>query len=82
MKALYRYLEEESKVRITSGNLFGAIPIGHSVYFKEKHEHIKIVLNLLRYSGHIWVIFVELKMVNCLLGQQEGYKKYLCFRCL
>ena len=35
-----------------NGNLFGAIPIGPSVYLKEKHEHIKVVLDLLKYDDH------------------------------
>ena len=65
-----------------NGNLFGAIPIGPSVYLKEKHEHIKIVLDLLKYDDHKCVICVEQKMVNYLLGQQGGYTKYPCFLCL
>ena len=63
------------------GNLFGAIPIGHSFYSKEKHEHIK-ALDLSKYDDHKWVIYVDLKMVNFLLGQQGGYTKYPCFLCL
>ncbi|XP_076031939.1 uncharacterized protein LOC143019842 [Oratosquilla oratoria] len=34
------------------GNIFGAIPIGHSVHLKEKYEHIKTVLELLKYEEH------------------------------
>ena len=63
-------------------NSFGAIPIGHSVYLKKKHEHIKVVLNLLKYDDHKWVIYADLKMVNFLLGQQGQYTKYPCFLCL
>ena len=37
-------------VLLHNGNLFGAIPIGHSVYLKEKHEHIKEVVDLLKYD--------------------------------
>ena len=65
-----------------NGNLFEAIPIGPSVYLKEKHEHIKVVLDLLKYDDHKCVICVEQKMVNYLLGQQGGYTKYPCFLCL
>lgn len=64
------------------GNIFGAIPIGHSVHLKEKYEHIKTVLELLKYGEHKWIIGVDLKMVNFLLGQQSGYTKCPCFICL
>ena len=69
-------------VLLHNGNLFGAIPIGHSVQLKEKYENIKTVLDLLKYDEHKWVICVDLKMVNFLLGQQGGYTKYPCFLCL
>ena len=75
------FIDSLKYVLLHSGNLFGAIPIGHSVYLKEKHEHIK-VLDLLKYDDHKWVICVDLKMVNFLHGQQRGYKKYPCFLCL
>ena len=65
-----------------NGNIYGAIPIGHSVHLKEQYEHIKLVLDLLQYKEHNWVICVDLKMVNFLLGQQGGYTKYPCFLCL
>lgn len=63
------------------GNKYGAIPIGHSVNMKEKYEEIKKVLELINYNEHNWVICVDLKMVNFLLGQQSGYTKYPCFLC-
>ena len=63
-------------------NLFGAIPIGHSIYLKKKHEHIKVVLDLLKYDDHKWVRCVDLKMAIFLLGQQGRYTKYPCFLCL
>ena len=69
-------------VLLHNGNLFGIIPIGHSVYLKEKHEHVKVVLDLLKYDDHKWVVCGELKMVNFLLGQQGEYTKYQCFLCL
>ena len=31
---------------------------------------------------HYWVIYVDLKMVNFLLGQQSGYTKFPYFLCL
>ena len=65
-----------------NGSLFGAIAIGHSVYLKDKHEPITVVLHLLKYDDHKWVIYVDLNMINLLLGQQGGYTKYQCFLCL
>ena len=35
------------------GNLFYAIPIGHSVYLKGKQEHMKVVLDFLKYDDYI-----------------------------
>lgn len=50
------------------GNIFGAIAIGHSVHLKEKYEHIKTILELLKYKEHKWIVCVDIKMVNYLLG--------------
>ena len=69
-------------VLLHNGNIYGAIPIGHYMHLKEQYEHIKLVLDLLQYKEHSWVICVDLKMVNFLLGQQGGYTKYPCFLCL
>ena len=41
-----------------------------------------MVLQKLDYDSHQWLICVDLKMVNLLLGQQSGYTKYPCFICL
>ena len=69
-------------VLLHNGNLFGAIPIGHSVYLNEKHEQIKLVLDLLNYEDHKWVICMNLKIVDLLLGKQGGYTKCPCLLCL
>lgn len=69
-------------VLLHNGNAYASVPIGHSVILKEKYEHIKTVLELLKYKDHNWIICVDLKMVNFLLGQQGGYTKYPCFLCL
>ena len=58
---------------------YGSIPIGHSVTLKENYENIKVVLERLKYCVHQWLICVDLKMVNFLLGQQGGHTKYPCF---
>lgn len=68
-------------VLLHNGNIYGSIPIGHSVTLKEKYANIKVVLERLKYHDHEWLICVDLKMVNFLLGQQGGYTKYPCFLC-
>lgn len=69
-------------VLLHNGNRFGAIPIAHSTKMKEEYDTIALVLQKIKYQEHRWVICVDLKMVNFLLGQQGGYTKYPCFLCL
>ena len=37
------------------------------------------MIKQIKYVGHNWVICVDLKTLNFLLGQQSGYKKSQCF---
>ena len=69
-------------VLLHNGNKFAPVPIGHSTKMKEEYDGIKFVLEKLNYNTHKWLICVDLKMVNFLLGQQSGYTKYPCFLCL
>lgn len=69
-------------VLLHNGNKYGSIPIAHSTKMKEEYENIAVVLDKIKYNDHQWVICVDLKMVNFLLGQQGGYTKYPCFLCL
>ena len=41
-----------------------------------------MVIDLLRYHEHNWIICVDLKMVNFLLGQQHGFTKFPCYLCM
>ena len=66
-------------VQFHNGNMFGAIPIAHSVMAKETYERVKRVLDLISYHQHKCIVCVDLKMVCFLLGQQFGYTKYPCF---
>ena len=68
-------------VLLHNSNQYGSIPIGHSVTLKENYENIKVVLERLKYCVYQWLICVDLKMVNFLLGQQGGHTKYPCFLC-
>lgn len=69
-------------VLLHNGNKFGSIPIAHSTKLKEEYNNIALVIEKILYKDHGWVICVDLKMVNFLLGQQGGYTKYPCFLCL
>jgi hypothetical protein len=69
-------------VLLHNGNDFGAVPVGHSVHLRETHDDIRVVMDLLKYHEHNWIMCVDLKMVNFLLGQQKGYTKFPCFLCL
>ncbi|KAL4709243.1 hypothetical protein ACJJTC_010543 [Scirpophaga incertulas] len=68
-------------VLLHNGNKYGSIPIDHSTQMKEEYDTIALVLKKIKYYEHQWVICVDLKMVNFLLGQQSGYTKYPCFLC-
>jgi hypothetical protein len=69
-------------VLLNNGNKYGSVPIGHSTRMKEEYKAIFLVLEKINYQEHEWVICVDLKMVNFLIGQQSGYTKYPCFLCL
>lgn len=52
-----------------------------STKVEEEYPTISLVMNKIKYMEHNWVICVDLKMVNLLLGQ-SGYTKHLIFICL
>ncbi|QQP48982.1 Uncharacterized protein FKW44_009477 [Caligus rogercresseyi] len=62
-------------VLLHNGNQFASIPLAHSTTLKEKYEAVKYVLDKIQYEQHKWIICVDLKMVNFLLGQQSGFTK-------
>ena len=68
-------------VLLNNRNKLAGVPVGHSVVLKEYYHTIKMVLEKLCYSVHNWMICVDFKMANFLLGQQSGYTKYPCFLC-
>ncbi|PZC80047.1 hypothetical protein B5X24_HaOG215516 [Helicoverpa armigera] len=69
-------------VLLHNGNKYACVPIGHTTKLKEEYQNIKMVLEKISYAQHQWLVCVDLKMVNFLLGQQGGYTKYPCFICL
>ena len=62
------------RVLLHNGNVYGAVPVGHSVHLR---ENIKMLIDLCKYHEHNWSICNWiLKMVNFLLGQQKGFAKF------
>ena len=55
-------------VLVHNSNRYAPIPIGHSTSLKEKHDAMKTILQHIKYEHHQWVICVDLKMMNFLLG--------------
>ncbi|CAG9785945.1 unnamed protein product [Diatraea saccharalis] len=74
--------DELVHLEANNGNKFGSLPIAHSTKRKEEYTKIALILDKIKYVEHNWLICVDLKMVNFLLGQQSGYTKYPCFLCL
>ena len=50
-------------VLLQNRNIYGCIPIGHSVTIKEEYGNIKLILERLKYGNHQWLFCVDLKMV-------------------
>lgn len=69
-------------VLLHNTNKHGSVPIAHSTSLKEEYQNISLVLEKIKYQDHKWLICVDLKMVNFLLGQQGGFTKFPCFLCL
>ena len=67
---------EAWSVLLHNENECASIPVGYSVTLKESYENVKDRLETLKYTDHGWMICVDLKMMNFLLGQQGGYTKY------
>ena len=61
---------------------YGGVSVSLSVHLRETYDDIKAVSNLLKYYEHNWILFVDLKMVSFLLGQQRGFTNYPCHLCM
>ena len=58
-----------------------SIPIAHTVYMKEIHKNMDLLLTAISYSRYGWKICGVLHGVGLLLGIQSGYTKFCCFLC-
>ena len=48
----------------------------------ETYENREILLKLIKYNEHNWLICADLKVVALIFGLQGGYTKFPCFLCL
>ena len=76
----WRFVIDSSKRRLKcvllhNGNKFISVPISHAIKLKEKDQNTKFVLEKISYAIHQWSVYVDLKMMNFLLGQQGWYTK-------
>ena len=55
---------------VAMGNSYVSMPVGHFTTSKERDESLQIVCQKLAYEEHQWLLCVDRKMVNCLLGSK------------
>lgn len=63
-------------------NKHPAVPIGYSHSLGESYESMKLLLDCINYSQHLWVICADLKVITIILGLQGGFTKFMCYWCL
>lgn len=71
--------ESLKAVLLHNGNDFAAIPIAHTTVMKESYESFKFILEKIDYKFHKWLICDDFKMIQMVLGLQQGFTKYPCF---
>lgn len=64
-------------VLLHNGNLFGSIPIIHSVHLKESYENLKALLKNVNHEKHSWTICGDLKINGMLLGTQKCHVSFV-----
>jgi hypothetical protein len=48
---------------------------------KESYDNTKLLLNCVNYKKYQWQLYGDLKVVDVLLGLQQGYTTFCCFLC-
>lgn len=64
------------------GNKYPSVPIIYGTDIVENYSNMEIILKLINYDSHKWVICCDLKVVAILMGLKKGYSKHQCFLCL
>ena len=67
---------------IHNGNEFPTIPVAYTTIFKESRFSVEKIFEKLQYEKHNWLICGDFKMLNFVLGLQQGYTSHPCFLCL
>jgi hypothetical protein len=57
-------------VSLHSGNMYGSIPVAHSVHLKVTYENMKVLLTIIQYEEHSCLICGDFRVIGILLGQQ------------
>lgn len=81
-----RLFVDASKTSLTAAlfhieNSKPSISIGSSTTMKENYATMKLLLVLIDYYGHNWLICCDSKVVNILIGLLGGDVNYPCFLC-
>jgi hypothetical protein len=82
----WRIFTDSSKVSLKAvllhnDNIYSPVPLAYSVHMKESQETMRTLLNCIDYDKFKWKICGDLKVLELLLGMQQGYTKYCCFLC-
>lgn len=64
------------------GNVYPSVPIIYGTDVTENYDNMKIILKLINYDLHQWVICCDLKIVAIITGLKKGFSKHQCFLCL
>ena len=68
-------------VLLNIGNKYPSVPIIYATNVAENYENMKLILQLIDYSQHEWLICCDLKVIALLTGLKKGYAKHQCFLC-
>lgn len=69
-------------VLIHIGNVYPSVPIIYGTDVKENYDNMNVILKLINYDLHCWLICCDLKIVAILMGLKKGFAKHQCFLCL
>ena len=64
-----------------NGKIYPSVSLAYTVHTKESYERILTLFNYIDYDKHKWKIRRDLKVMELLLGMQQGYTKRSCFLC-
>jgi hypothetical protein len=63
-------------VLVHNGNVFGSIPVAHSVLLKESYGNLETLLSWTKYQEHNWQVCGYFRSLSMLPGQRSVYTTY------